>query len=220
VPPIVRPVPPPAGETRVSWRGVHETEKAELRRQILARRDALGAECRAALSAVILRTVRDLPAFAAARTVLAYSSFGSEPETDAFVVAVLEEGKTLALPRVDRRTRSLELYGVSEPGRQLRPGVWGIREPDPTRCPPVPPAEIDFVLVPGLVFDVRGGRIGYGAGYYDRLLRRCPPTAVLVAGAFDLQVVPEVPMEPHDRWMDRVVTERATYPGPKGAMEP
>jgi len=199
---------------------VHEAEKAELRRRILAQRDTLGAGRRAALSSVIFRTVQELPPFAAARTVLAYSSFGSEPETDAFLVAVLEEGKTLVLPRVDRPTRSLELYRVTEPGRQLRPGVWGIREPDPAGCPPVSPGEIDFVLVPGLVFDVKGGRIGYGAGYYDRLLYRCPPTAALVAGAFELQVVPEVPMAPHDRRVDRVVTERATYCGSKGATDP
>jgi len=199
---------------------VHEAAKAELRRRILAQRDALDAERRTALSAVIFGTVRSLPAFAAARTVLAYSSFGSEPVTDAFLVTVLGEGKTLLLPRVDRTTRSLELYRVSEPGRQLRPGVWGIREPDPALCASLSPGEIDFVLVPGVVFDVRGGRVGYGAGYYDRLLRRCPPTAALVAGAFELQVVSEVPMEPHDRRMDRVVTERATYPGSKGAMDP
>lgn len=198
---------------------MHEAEKAELRRRILARRDALDAERRTALSAVIFRTVRALPALAAARTVLAYSSFGSEPVTDGFLVAVLGEGKTLALPRVDRTTRSLELYRVSEPGRQLRPGVWGIREPDPALCASLSPGEVDFVLVPGLVFDVRGGRIGYGAGYYDRLLRRCPPTAALVAAGFELQVVPEVPMEPHDRWMDRIVTERTIYPQSKGAID-
>ena len=71
---------------------------------------------------------------------------------------------------------------------------------------------IDFALVPGVVFDVEGGRIGYGAGYYDRLLAECADRTALVAGAFELQVVDVVPMVEHDRRVDRVVTEHRVYP--------
>jgi 5-formyltetrahydrofolate cyclo-ligase len=186
--------------------------KAALRTAVLARRDALPAAQRAEWSERIFATIAHLAAFRAARTVLAYSSFGSEPVTDPFLEAVVAGGKTLALPRVDRATHSLELYAVTEPSRQLRPGVWGIREPVPGLCARLSPGEIEFALVPGAVFDVAGGRIGYGGGYYDRLLRTCPAAAALVAGAFEVQVVDEVPMEPHDRRLDRVVTERRLYP--------
>lgn len=187
-------------------------DKAELRQAILARRDGLPAEQRAEWSGRIFATIAGLDAFRAARTVIAYSSFGSEPVTDPFLEIVLESGKTLALPRVDRATHTLELYRVSEPARQLRPGVWGIREPVPGLCARLSAGEVEFVLVPGVVFDVRGGRIGYGGGYYDRLLRTCPPAAALVAGAFEVQVVDAVPMEAHDRRMTRVVTEHRLYP--------
>jgi len=182
--------------------------KAELRRAVLARRDAIPAERRAELSAAIFATVVALEAFQRARTVLAYCSFGSEPVTDPFLRAVLDRGKSLALPRVRRETRSLDVYRVSDPGRELRPGVWGIREPDPAACAPVPLGALDLVVVPGVVFDVRGGRIGYGAGYYDRLLRGLAEDVALVAAAFEVQIVDEVPMEPHDRPIDRIVTER------------
>jgi 5,10-methenyltetrahydrofolate synthetase len=191
---------------------VQEVAKAELRRRILAQRDALGPEPRAALSVLIFQTIRALPVFATARTVLAYSSFGSEPVTAPFLAAVLEAGKSLVLPRVDRASRRLALYRVTTPGTELRPGVWGIPEPDPARCPPAACEAIDFVLVPGVVFDPRGGRIGYGAGYYDRLLAECAPGTALVAAAFDLQVVDRVPMSDHDRPVDQVVTEHRLYP--------
>ncbi len=182
--------------------------KAELRRAVLARRDAIPAERRAELSAAIFATVVTLEAFQRARTVLAYCSFGSEPVTDPFLRAVLAHGKTLALPKVCREPRALEVFRVTDPGRELRPGVWGIREPDPAACAPVPLGALDLVVVPGVVFDVRGGRIGYGAGYYDRLLRGLGEDVALVAAAFEVQIVDEVPMEPHDRPIDRIVTER------------
>jgi 5,10-methenyltetrahydrofolate synthetase len=191
---------------------VHEVAKAELRRHILARRDALAPEQRVSLSAAIFQTIRALPAFATARVVLAYSSFGSEPPTGPFLEAVLEGGKALVLPRVDRANRRLALHRVTALRTDLRPGVWGIQEPDPARCPPVGIEVIDFALVPGVVFDVEGGRIGYGAGYYDRLLAECAPGTALVAAAFELQVVDAVPMAAHDRRVDRVVTEHRIYP--------
>jgi 5-formyltetrahydrofolate cyclo-ligase len=125
---------------------------------------------------------------------------------------VLASGRTLVLPRVDRETRLLVLHEVRGLDTELRPGTWGIPEPAPARCRPVAPAEIDFVLVPGLVFDPDGGRIGYGAGYYDRLLGSWPePLPPLVAAAFELQVVPAVPVLATDRRVDLVVTESRTY---------
>ncbi len=186
--------------------------KAELRRRILAARDRLTPAERAARSRLVFDRVVGLPAFQRAAAVLGYASFGSEPETAGFLETVLAAGKVLVLPRVDRPSRALALHRVARPAADLRPGVWGIPEPDPARCPAARLADVDFVLVPGVVFDVHGGRIGYGAGYYDRLLAGCPPGPALVAAAFELQLVDAVPMDAHDRRVDRVVTERAVYP--------
>lgn len=186
--------------------------KAELRRTVLARRDALAPEERARRSAAIFATIGGLEAYRGARTVLAYHAFGSEPATGPFLSAVLAAGKTLVLPRVDRAARVLRLHRVGDPEAELEPGVWGIREPRPAVCPAIAVAEVDFVLVPGVVFDARGGRIGYGGGYYDRLLRGGPSRPHLVAAAFDVQVVPEVPMGPEDVRVDHVVTETQVHP--------
>ena len=186
--------------------------KAELRRTVLARRDALDAGTRTALSATIFGKVLALDALGKAATVLAYCSFGSEPDTTGFLGAVLARGKRLVLPRVDRAARGLVLHRVRDPATQLRPGTWGIREPAPAACPPVEAREVEFILVPGVAFDAGGGRLGYGGGYYDRLIGSVPPGSPLVAAAFEVQLVERVPMGSHDRRVDRIVTERAVYP--------
>jgi 5-formyltetrahydrofolate cyclo-ligase len=187
--------------------------KAALRREILARRDALDLDSRARLSAAVLGRVAALDAFRRARVVLGYASFASELDTRAFLHAVLAGGRALVLPRVERAARRLALHQVRDLDTELQPGPWGIPEPAPTRCRPVTTGEIDFVLVPGVVFDHGGGRIGYGGGYYDRLLAAwLEPTPPLVAAAFELQVVPAVPVLATDRRVDLVVTESRIYP--------
>jgi 5,10-methenyltetrahydrofolate synthetase len=186
--------------------------KAALRREILAHRDALDPAARARLSAAALERTQALDVFRQARVVLGYASFGSELDTRPFLHAVLAGGRTLVLPRVDRVARRLVLQQVRDLETELQPGTWGIPEPVPARCRTVAPAEVDFVLVPGVVFDPDGGRIGYGAGYYDRLLAAWPePTPSLVAAAFEFQVVSAVPVLANDRRVDLVVTESRIY---------
>jgi 5-formyltetrahydrofolate cyclo-ligase len=187
--------------------------KAALRRETLARRDALDPGVRARLASIALSRVTALSAYRRARAVLAYASFGSELDTRPFLRDVLASGRLLALPRVDRAARRLALHQVRDPDAELQPGTWGIPEPDSARCRNVAPGEIDFILVPGLVFDRECGRIGYGAGYYDRLLTAWPaPVPPLVAAAFEVQLVPAAPMLAGDRRVDLVVTESGTYP--------
>jgi 5-formyltetrahydrofolate cyclo-ligase len=187
--------------------------KAALRRETLARRDALDPGVRARLASIALSRVTAFSAYRRAHAVLAYASFGSELDTRLFLRDVLASGRLLALPRVDRAARRLALHQVRDLDAELQPGTWGIPEPDSARCRSMGPGEIDFILVPGLVFDREGGRIGYGAGYYDRLLTAWPaPVPPLVAAAFEVQLVPTVPMLAGDRRVDLVVTESGAYP--------
>ena len=182
-------------------------EKAALRRSILARRDATAAPERARLSTRITEHLLSLPAFAQAGCVLAYLSFGSEYDTAQFVAAVAAAGKRLLLPRVDRSKRRLQLYEVVDPASQTGPGTWGIREPIADRCSPAQREAAALVLAPGLAFTAAGERLGYGGGFYDRLLADWPRHPLILAGAFSLQIVPQLPIGPHDARMDRVVTE-------------
>ncbi len=187
------------------------SEKHELRKQILSRRDALGAAQRASLSKTITAHVLALSTYAAARCVMAYGSIGSEFETAAFIADLRTKGKTLVLPRAPRGSRALELYAVGDPERDVAPGVWGIPEPRPDVCRAVPLEEIDFVLVPGVAFTARCERLGYGGGFYDALIGRFSRRPALVAAGFGLQIVPELPVSPTDQDVDLVVTEDTAY---------
>ena len=183
-------------------------DKSSLRKAVLDRRDAMDANRRSTLSRVIGQKTVGLDAYRQSGTIMAYASFGSELQTDEFLRHVLAGSKTLILPRVNRAEKRLDLYTVKD----LELGTWGIREPKPHRCAPVGSDVIDFVLVPGVAFDVRGGRLGYGGGFYDKLLAGTWSTRPwLVAGAFEAQIVEEIPLDTHDVVMDVLITESIDY---------
>jgi 5-formyltetrahydrofolate cyclo-ligase len=192
--------------------------KADVRKQILARRDALAPAERGALSQRITERLLALDAYRSARCVMAYASFGSEFETGAFISDLIAQGKELVLPRVERGNRALQLHAVRDPARDLAPGIWGIPQPRAESCSPVPASRLDFVLVPGVAFTRRCERLGYGGGYYDGFIRALARRPPLVAAAFELQLVPELPATDRDQVVDLVVTESAQYelPSPRG----
>lgn len=183
--------------------------KYSLRKTVLGRRDA---GVRIELSLAIMERITHLDCYRRAGVVLAYVGFGSELRTETFLRRALDDGKMLLLPRVNTEERRLDLYEVENLDQDLEAGTWGIREPKPDLCRRVVPAAIDFALVPGVAFDRRGARLGYGGGYYDRLLASCSgPCPFLVAAAFELQMVDEVPLEEHDARVDLILTEGSSY---------
>ena len=180
--------------------------KAALRKEVIARRDAADGEMRNRAAQAIIRDLLGLPAYRAAGTVAAYASFGSELDTSAFIAKTLADGKQLLLPRINRAQRALELRHVTDPEVDLVAGVWGIREPA-EHCEIVPVAMIDFMLVPGVAFTQDGARLGYGGGFYDRLLASLDRHTARIAAAFQLQIVEQLPEGPQDQRVDVVVTE-------------
>lgn len=196
-----------------STEGAHlalRNRKRELRKAAIERRDALPADARREAGRVITQTALAMAEYREARAVMSYCGFGSELDTGPFNATVLASGKRLVLPKIDRATGRLAVYGVADPETDLVAGVWGIREPDPDRCTRVALADIDYVLVPGAAFDRNCGRIGYGKGYYDQLLASLAAAGRdpwRVAGCFAVQVVESVPMEPFDVPMHALVTE-------------
>lgn len=188
-----------------------EVWKSALRKRLHAERNALAPEDRERLSAAIVGSILALDEYREARTVLGYMTFGSELMTGAFAADALKAGKVLVLPFVQRAENRLGLYRVRDLGADLAPGPWGIRQPRPGTCEPVELSGVDFVLVPGLGFNAKGDRLGYGRGYYDRLLAGRRAGTALVAGAFHLQVVDRIPVEAHDVRIDMLVSERSTF---------
>jgi 5-formyltetrahydrofolate cyclo-ligase len=136
-----------------------------------------------------------LDVYRSARTVMAFASMPSEPDTDGLFARLDRDGKVLVLPRIVDDALEPAL-----PGDGLVAAVWGIREP---QGPAIDPATIDLVVVPGVAFTESGARLGHGKAYYDRFLAAV--SAPTVGVCFDEQILDELPMEPHDVWLDHVV---------------
>lgn len=172
-----------------------------------------------AVSAEICRRVVEQPWYQAARTVMWYLHCRSEVRTLPAVAAELDSGKRIAVPycTVDNEgAKQLGLWRL-ETFDELQPGMWNILEPPRQRwvepAKQIRPEELDVVIVPGVAFDQQGGRLGNGAGYYDRLLQKVRPDTVLAGVCYEAQLLPQVAMDTHDVFMDFVITEQAIYPG-------
>ncbi|MGE9295850.1 MAG: 5-formyltetrahydrofolate cyclo-ligase [Puniceicoccales bacterium] len=173
--------------------------KAVLRHQALARRSALLPDQRRASNAAIASRLMSLPEFQQAKSILFYVSFGEEVDTHDIMSRCFED-KTVLAPRVNGEVLHIhQLTSLDD----LEPGAFGIPEPK-AETPEVDPAKAEIVIVPGAAFDLHGNRIGYGKGYYDRLLGGV--SALKIGLAFDRQLVEYIEPESHDIPMDLLVT--------------
>ncbi|WP_456433633.1 5-formyltetrahydrofolate cyclo-ligase [Thermosulfuriphilus sp.] len=180
--------------------------KKDLRKRFLEVRGGLSPEVRALASRKITESVLNWPLFRSVQVVLLYASFRDEVDTWGLFGEVLRLGKCVLLPRTFPTERRLRLYKIEDPERDLAPGYAGILEPHPglSEADQAP----ELIFVPGVAFDCHGGRLGYGGGYYDRLLMDYP-LAIRVGLAFSVQVVERLPLEEHDQLVDFLVTEQS-----------
>lgn len=179
----------------------HRTKQA-LRKQMRAVRSALPESARDSRSSEIAKRVLTLPELVNARTVLAFASIRNEVRTRDIMNAAWADGKRVALPRVVGDVLALHIV---EADTATIEGAFSVPEPD-AAAPQLEPSEVDFALVPALAVDPRGFRIGYGGGYYDKLLPLLE-RACSCALAYDFQLIPEVPELPFDATVDLVVTD-------------
>lgn len=188
--------------------------KQALREQ--ARKNRIAQKDKEAVSKKICESFMALPAYRSARTVMWYVDAGSEVRTRHTLPEALTHGKRVVVPYCIVETNELELFHLEDMS-ELVEGAYKILEPreDLRKVPAkiLQPEELDLVMVPGTAFDARGGRMGQGKGYYDRLLARARKDAPLVALAFECQMFPSIPVDAHDVYMDLVITEVGTYAG-------
>ncbi|HEU4965346.1 MAG TPA: 5-formyltetrahydrofolate cyclo-ligase [Bacilli bacterium] len=185
-------------------------DKKELRHELLANRKALAPQERADLDAGVLQNLLALPEMQKAQTILAYLDFRGEVDSSGLIEWALREGKTICAPvtvKEERRLIPVQMSSLQE----VRFGAYGIREPIMTDNNVIEIPCIDVVVIPGVGFDRQGGRLGYGGGYYDRFLPRLREGVVKIAVAYELQILPQVPLEPHDTLLDMLVTEQGVW---------
>ena len=178
--------------------------KRRIRKKILSRRDKEPEDLRRKKSRKIKKRLFSLKEFKKAQTILFYYSKDSEVETKEMMEEALLQGKRVLLPRV--RGREIYLGEIKDLEKDVEKGSFGILEPKETPKK-APPKGIDLVILPGIAFDLKGKRIGYGLGYYDRFLKRFPKKVSLVALAYDFQIVSSLPGKRHDRRVRKVITE-------------
>jgi 5-formyltetrahydrofolate cyclo-ligase len=188
--------------------------KRDIRRSVLAARDALGEAERVARTTAIHERFLALPEAEDGGTVMGFWSFGSEVSTPSLLEALHVRGIRVCLPRIEDGDLMAVAYEPSDP---LTETSFGALEPAAGTV--VAPDALDLVVTPGVAFDRSGHRIGYGGGFYDRFLRRARRNVPRIALAYDLQVLPrELPVGNFDLGVDIIVTETETIrcaPGPR-----
>lgn len=186
---------------------MHTIEKQKLRAGMKEALRALGVAQISAQSASACKNAMALPAYQAAATLLCYLAMPMEADPSALVRRAYAEGKRVAFPYCLDGGRMIAL-APKAPG-DLVQGAHGIWAPAPERSEEIPPHELDAILVPGLAFDAQGGRLGWGAGYYDRYLAES--SACRIGFCLQCQMLDAVPMEAHDLRMQIVVTNARCF---------
>jgi 5-formyltetrahydrofolate cyclo-ligase len=175
--------------------------KADWRKEMRSRLQRMDAADRAARSAAIRARLAADPAWRDARVIGLFAALPGEPD----LLPLLAAGpdKTFAFPRV---AGEVIVFRRAAATSDLRPGSFGAPEPA-ADAPALAPGDLDLLVVPGLAFTPHGVRLGRGGGFYDRFLAEPGFRAATTGVCFASQLVDELPLEPHDRRVDRVVTD-------------
>lgn len=181
--------------------------KKSFRENLLITRDSIEPQKKKEKETFIIKRLFNTPEFKKAKSILFYASFRSEVDTMGCLNSAIKLGKKIGLPKVDREQRCLRLYEIKDT-TEVQPNYMGIPEPSILRGRKMDLKDIDIAVVPGAGFDTKGNRLGYGAGYYDKLLSGSRKHITTIALAFEEQIVPGVPREGHDVRVDKIITEK------------
>jgi len=183
--------------------------KEELRRTMRQRLREMDPAQHAEASLVICQAAAHQAAFVRARCVALFAPLPSEPDVKLLIEEAWAEEKRVVLPLMIKHPSGPELdwHEVTDWEEVVLPGPFGLREPDPLRCPRISSTDIDCVFVPGLAFDQHGLRLGRGGGFYDYFLSRAPSGLPRFGLMFSCQNAPEIPREPHDQILNTIITE-------------
>ncbi|HAS73649.1 MAG TPA: 5-formyltetrahydrofolate cyclo-ligase [Clostridiales bacterium UBA8960] len=181
------------------------TKKA-LRSDIIKKRQSIDERVRVNAPAIILDKLLSMPEFTHANVISSFVSFRDELEMNAINTFIIAKHKTLLLPYIDSNPKKMVFYKVEDLS-QLVKNDFGIFEPDPSIHKRFDPQEIECVLTPGVAFDMRGFRLGYGGGFYDKFFSEIKKTTPKIGVAYEMQFVETLPVEEYDQPITHLVTE-------------
>lgn len=181
--------------------------KREARARAREARDAVDRPARREAADLLANALMELPELAGVHTVLAYAALPTELDPCPAILSLRRRGVRIAYPRIEA-PGVLGMHYVDHEV-ELVPGPFGLAQPK-EHAPRAPKAAIDAIIIPGVAYDIEGTRLGYGGGYYDRLLPMCREDCMRIGVAFDEQVIEHIPVEEHDACVDIVVTPLRT----------
>lgn len=186
-------------------------DKRELREKILARRDLLSQSSILKSSEVIIEKLTSISEYLNSTNIMTFVSYSSEVDTHNLIIRALAEGKKVYVPVTKRNPREMNPSRIKS-FEDLVPGYFNILTPKKEKVEIVEPEKLDLVIVPGVLFDKAGFRIGYGGGYYDRFLPQLRKDVKKIAIAFELQVQSDkLPVNSFDIPVDMIITEESIY---------
>ena len=192
-------------------------EKALLRKIIQDKRDGVPVKLRKRFSGAITEKFLGSPEYLTAGTILMFYPFRSEADISPAISRALKDGKKIVLPKIEQNR--LQLYYINNTSNDLAVGYMGILEPSERHCIKASPKDIDLAVIPGVCFDKNMNRMGYGGGFYDRLIPSLPENVLKIAMCFDFQVLDSIPADIHDKKIDKIITEKNTYYGNAGCSK-
>ena len=177
-------------------------EKNALRQEYRNVRDGISNAIRNIQNDIIYQKFIGLKEYKQAETIFIYASFGSEVETKKIIEKIISDRKNAVIPKCDTKGRTMRAFMIKDL-TQLRKGAYGIKEPCES-CKEVSKEQIDLAVVPGICFDLKGNRLGYGGGYYDKFLADFKGFSVGLA--YNECIADEVPAEEHDCKLDLIIS--------------
>ena len=182
--------------------------KSQIREEIIQKLNTLSAKETAEKTKAIEDRLFDFANFLESKIVLMYVKNKNEVSTNHILQRAFQYSKIVVLPAYSSENFEMTLKKVDSLKKDLAMGPRNIVQPHEFRCKIVPIEKIDIAIIPAVALDEKGGRIGSGEGYYDRLIPNLSITTRKVALALEDQIVPQVPIESHDKHVDIIITEK------------
>jgi 5-formyltetrahydrofolate cyclo-ligase len=181
--------------------------KSRIRKDVIRIRDGMDDSEIDKRSRAIESRLISTGEFRESKTVLFYVSTKSEVRTKSMINHALGLGKMVAVPLTDVNSRDIRPFEIKDFEKDLAEGSFGLMEPRRESCNEVGIDDVDLIIVPGTAFDRKGNRIGYGKGFYDKLLSKCRD-AFTIGLAYDFQLVERIPEESHDVRVKMIITDK------------
>lgn len=183
-------------------------DKKVLRKKMLEKRSQLSLEEIERKSKIIANNLFNLNQYKEANFIFSFISFKDEVDTHEIIKKSINMGKRVGVPVPVPKTKELKISELIDFDKELSLGFYNILTPKDKYIRIVPPKLVDLVLVPGVAFDKRGYRVGYGGGYYDRFFSNINENVIKIGLCYEMQIIPEVPKDPYDIPIDFILTEK------------